>query len=170
MIQIISFSNSNHETYVRKLTKRRARIKELEELYKKEAESSETYRVQLNDYREQLEQLENCQNQELSKVKSMLLSAEKSLEIERQKNASNQTSSEVLVQTEESVIENGCHKRKPENLSNRDDEEVIPKHSGEEKREIYSHRKYISSNQLFSNFVIKTSFSRKFCQKRVKLR
>ena len=62
MIEIISFSNSNHETYVRKLTKRRARIKELEELYKKEAESSETYRVQLNDYREQLEQLENCQN------------------------------------------------------------------------------------------------------------
>ena len=95
-------------------------------MYKKEAESSETYRIQLNDCREQLEQLENCQNQELSKVKSMLLSAEKSLEIERQKNASNQTSSEVLVQIEESVIENGCQNRIPEHLSDCVDEEVIP--------------------------------------------
>ena len=126
LIDIISSSNSNHAVYVRRLEKRKARIKELEELYKKEAESSETYRIQLNDYREQLEQLENCQNQELSKVKSMLLSAEKSLEIERQKNASNQTSSEVLVQIEESVIENGCQNRIPEHLSDCVDEEVIP--------------------------------------------
>ena len=166
LIEMISFSNSNHAVYVRRLEKRKARIKELEEMYKKEAESSETYRIQLNDCREQLEQLENCQNQELSKVKSMLLSAEKSLEIERQKNASNQTSSEVLVQTEESVIENGCHKRIPENLSNRDDEEVIPKHSGEEKREIYSHRKNISSNQLFSDFISKCVAFTKFLPKK----
>ena len=125
LIEIIYFSNKSNHVYLRRLEKRRARIKELEELYKKEAESSETYRAQLNDCREQLEQLENCQNQELSKVKSMLLSAEKSLEIERQKNASNLTSSEVLVQTEEIVIENGCHNRIPGNHSDRDDEEVI---------------------------------------------
>ena len=44
------------------------------------------YKVQLGDCKEQLEQLENCQNQELSKIKHMLLSAETALEIERQKN------------------------------------------------------------------------------------
>ena len=42
--------------------------------------------MQLGDCKEQLEQLENCQNQELSKIKHMLLSAETALEIERQKN------------------------------------------------------------------------------------
>ena len=44
------------------------------------------YKVQLGDCKEQLEQLENCQNQELGKIKHMLLSAETALEIERQKN------------------------------------------------------------------------------------
>lgn len=43
------------------------------------------YRLQLTDCREQLEQIEGFQNQELGKVKHMLLSAEAALELEKQK-------------------------------------------------------------------------------------
>ena len=42
------------------------------------------YGQQLSDCRESLEQLEGYQNQELAKVKHMLLSAETSLELEKQ--------------------------------------------------------------------------------------
>jgi len=44
----------------------------------------EGYGQQLSDCRESLEQLEGYQNQELAKVKHMLLSAETSLELEKQ--------------------------------------------------------------------------------------
>ena len=44
------------------------------------------YRGKLEEYREQLEQLESYQSQELAKVKHMLLSAESELEAEKKKN------------------------------------------------------------------------------------
>lgn len=57
----------------------------------------------MTECRDQLEQLEGFQNQELGKVKHMLLSAETALEIERQKNSSCSKRVEsvgILVQTD----------------------------------------------------------------------
>ena len=54
------------------------------------------YGQQLSDCRESLEQLEGYQNQELAKVKHMLLSAETSLELEKQERLKLRDQLEVL--------------------------------------------------------------------------
>lgn len=87
--------NSNHNVYVRRLEKSKAKRKDLEaslrevtsenERLSREADQAEIYRGKLEEYREQLEQLESYQSQELAKVKHMLLSAEAELEIEKKR-------------------------------------------------------------------------------------
>jgi len=85
---------NNYNVYVKRLDKRKARIKDLEEYAKLIVKDNETltnqlqdsegyYKKQLAETRDNLEQMEGFQNQELSKVKHMLLSAETSLETER---------------------------------------------------------------------------------------
>jgi len=88
--------NSNYDVYVRRLEKSKAKRKDLEanlrevtaenERLSREADQGEIYRGKLEEYREQLEQLESYQSQELAKVKHMLLSAEAELETEKKKN------------------------------------------------------------------------------------
>ncbi len=87
--------NKNYFVYVRRLEKRKERIKELEEYAKLLIKDNETLqekqreleecRKQLGEARDNLEQLEGFQNQELAKVKHMLLSAESALEQEKAK-------------------------------------------------------------------------------------
>ena len=71
------------------------------------------YGQQLSDCRESLEQLEGYQNQELAKVKHMLLSAETSLELEKQERLKlrdhlellqrNQTTKDTVVQSKDTA-------------------------------------------------------------------
>jgi len=87
--------NSNYTVYTRRLEKSKAKRKDLEaclrevttenERLAREADQAEVYRGKLEEYREQLEQLESYQSQELAKVKHMLLSAESELEAEKKK-------------------------------------------------------------------------------------
>jgi len=86
--------NRNYDVYVKRLEKRKAKIKEHEDNIKMvlseneklalKLKESEGYAQQLTECRESLEQLEGFQNQELAKVKHMLLSAETALELEKQ--------------------------------------------------------------------------------------
>eukprot|EP00095_Tigriopus_kingsejongensis_P010803 maker-scaffold1931_size24754-snap-gene-0.11 protein:Tk10803 transcript:maker-scaffold1931_size24754-snap-gene-0.11-mRNA-1 annotation:"golgin subfamily a member" len=93
--QLKEHINKNYFVYVKRLEKRKERIKELEEYVKLLIADNETAneRVkgweecqrQLQDYRDNLDQLEGFQSQELAKVKHMLLSAETALEKEGQR-------------------------------------------------------------------------------------
>lgn len=97
--------NSNYTVYTRRLEKNKAKRKDLEaclrevttenERLAREADQAEVYRGKLEEYREQLEQLESYQSQELAKVKHMLLSAESALEAEKKKNQIQFDTSEV---------------------------------------------------------------------------
>ena len=84
--------NKNYFVYVKRLEKRKERIKEVEEYAKlllkdnealqEKAQEAEEARKQLKEARENLEELEGFRDQELAKVKHMLLSAETALEKE----------------------------------------------------------------------------------------
>jgi len=84
---------NNYNVYVKRLEKRKTRIKDLEEYSKLVVKDNETltgqlqeaegYKKQLVETRENLEQMEGFQNQELSKVKHMLLNAETVAETEK---------------------------------------------------------------------------------------
>ena len=69
------------------------------------------YRGKLEEYREQLEQLESYQSQELAKVKHMLLSAEAELETEKKKNLNqlNVTSGLAKIDFRQSEVENSSN-------------------------------------------------------------
>lgn len=62
------------------------------------------YRIKLEEYREQLEQLESYQSQELAKVKHMLLNAEAALQDEKRRNKAD---NEETVSNSETVDRNG---------------------------------------------------------------
>jgi len=85
--------SDNYAIYVRKLERRKLRIKELEERLKDALESNEslqqasqTAESKYGECKDQLDQLEGFQNQELGKVKHMLLTAETALAKEKERN------------------------------------------------------------------------------------
>ncbi len=122
--------NKNYFVYVRRLEKRKERIKELEEYAKvlisdnetleKKAKELKECQKQLSECRENLDQIEGFQNQELAKVKHMLLSAETAFENEKQKRIelredSNKRISELSSEVEDLKVRTGSllvrHKR-----------------------------------------------------------
>jgi len=119
--------NTNYNVYVRRIEKSKAKRKDLEvclrevttenERLAREADQVEVYSRKLEEYREQLEQLESYQSQELAKVKHMLLSAESALETEKKKN---------LIQYDKSEIsdKNGIIINNRPELSNKVDTEI----------------------------------------------
>jgi len=113
--------NTNYDVYVRRLEKSKAKRKDLEanlrevtaenERLSREADQGEIYRGKLEEYREQLEQLESYQSQELAKVKHMLLSAEAELETEKKKNLNqlNDTSGLAKIDFRQSEVQNSSN-------------------------------------------------------------
>lgn len=108
--QLKQHLRSNYAVYVKRLDKRKTKIKELDEYAKlvlrdneslnSRLQEAEGYKVQLAETREQLEQLEGFQNQELAKVKHMLLSTETALELEKKQRRRTAETSEANMQTD----------------------------------------------------------------------
>ncbi|CAB4056759.1 GOLGA1 [Lepeophtheirus salmonis] len=81
------YINHNYSVFVKRLEKRKEKIQLLNEensSLKAQAQDLESVKNQLVEYRDNYEQLEGFQNQELAKIKHMLLIAENSLQSEKE--------------------------------------------------------------------------------------
>eukprot|EP00096_Caligus_rogercresseyi_P015534 TRINITY_DN7982_c0_g1_i1.p1 TRINITY_DN7982_c0_g1~~TRINITY_DN7982_c0_g1_i1.p1 ORF type:complete len:581 (+),score=203.82 TRINITY_DN7982_c0_g1_i1:79-1821(+) len=79
------YINQNYNIFIKRLEKRKDRISALSEEnggLKEKLSELEGYKKQMLEYRENFEQLEDFQNQEMAKIKHMLLSSENALQTE----------------------------------------------------------------------------------------
>ena len=112
------------------LERRKLRIRELEERLKEALESNESLQQtshkaerKYEECKEQLDQLEGFQNQELGKVKHMLLSAETALAKEKERNALDQRV--ISVQTDFQETRDGDEFLKSDSKSDSTDEQLV---------------------------------------------